>query len=118
MARTASPRTVAVRDQLLAILRAEYPMPLSTNEILVRISNGGRNCDSYLASDRQCDHKYTPPPNCPAWCWHSRAYVQLTALTNINHVERLRLDEMRCVYWRYVPDNETTAALAAWEADA
>lgn len=116
MPRTLAPRTVAIRDQLLAILRAEYPMPIPTSDVLIKMANGGRNCDSYLSPDRQCDHKHTPPPNCPAWCWHSRAYPQLVALVHLKQVERLRPDGMRCAYWRYVPDGgEFDAIIAAME---
>ena len=45
MSRTPSARTVAVRDQLLAIMRAAEH-PLSTPQIHVRIATGGRNCNT------------------------------------------------------------------------
>jgi hypothetical protein len=102
MPRTASPRTVAIRDQLLAILRAEYPMPLSTNDILLKMANGGQNCDSYLSTDGRCAR----PERCRAWCWYSRVYPQLVALINLKLVERIRPPEMRAAYWRYVPDDQ------------
>lgn len=108
MSRTATARTVALRDQLRAILRAESPLPLSTNEVLLRIANGGKNCNSTFTDEHRC-----PREACSAWCWQSPVYPQLVALMRLGLVERIRPEGMRRAYWRYVGDHQADASFNA-----
>jgi hypothetical protein len=118
-------RSVAVRDQLLAILR-ESDEPLPTPKILVRMANEGRNCNG--PRRRACDRW-----PCRAWCWSTPGplgpplYQQLCALEKLGLIKRVQYPNAesiakavaagnvydhvmsawpRCVYWGYV-DTET-----------
>jgi hypothetical protein len=113
MARTPCARTVALRDQIVAILRAEHPLPIATMEILKRMANEGRNCGTdYNNPDLTCVSNHWPPAECAGWCWHARVYSQLRAMVRLELVEHLSVPDMRCVYWRYVPTADDTAANA------
>jgi len=115
MARTPTARTLAVRGQLLVILRAEHPLPISTSDVLLRMANDHRNCTRRLdgfGNPTRGLCPYRPPEKCRAWCWYDPVYPQLCALMRLGLVERIRRDGMRCVYWRYV-ETETDEAFNA-----
>lgn len=124
-------RTVAVRDQILAILR-EAADPLPTPQILVAMSNGGRHCNG--PHNQECR---SPGGDCPAWWWCTPGphgppvYPQLRALERLGLVARAQYPnpdsiaraiaagnlyhhivdaDSRCVFWRYV-DTESDDAL-------
>ncbi|BBN50824.1 hypothetical protein [Mycobacterium avium] len=84
-----SARTVAIRDQILAALRAEWPLPVSTRRI----------CE-LLGAHRYDETGY-------------RVYPQLCALDRLGVVERIRRGaECRDVFWRFLGD-PTDADLSA-----
>lgn len=76
-----SARTVAIRDQILAALRTEWPLPISTRRV----------CE-LLGAHRYSETGY-------------RIYPQLCALDRMGLVERIRRDAgCRDVYWRFLGD--------------
>lgn len=76
-----SARTVAIRDQILAALRTEWPLPISTRRV----------CE-LLGAHRYSETGY-------------RIYPQLCALDRLGLVERLRRDAgCRDVFWRFLGD--------------
>lgn len=76
-----SARTVALRDQILAALRAESPLPISTRRV----------CE-LLGAHRYDETGY-------------RIYPQLCALDRLGIVERLRRGgDCRDVFWRFLGD--------------
>lgn len=84
-----SARTVAVRDQILAALRTEWPLPVSTRRV----------CE-LLGARRYDETGY-------------RIYPQLCALDRLGVVERIRCGaECRDVFWRFSGD-PTDAELSA-----
>ena len=126
MSRRPATPTVAVRDQILAILRGADD-PLSTPQILIRMGNGGRNCNGPRPGSCRS------PGDCPAWCWSTPGphgppvYPQLRALERLGLVARAHYPnpdsiakavaagnlnhhivdaDPRWVYWRYV-DTDT-----------
>jgi hypothetical protein len=90
------PRTVALRDQILAALRTEWPLPISTRRV----------CE-LLGAHRYDETGY-------------RVYPQLRALARLGLVECVRLDrsEFRDVFWRSAEptDAELNALINATEA--
>jgi hypothetical protein len=121
MGRTPSPRTIAIRDRILAILRANDPLPMSTPEVLRAMANRGTSCDSHLSTDGHCPpRRWAPydPQNCQGWCWHGAVYPQLRILAHLGLVEHIKVPGHLCVYWRYI-DQESdayfNAAIAAME---
>ncbi|MEW5810295.1 MAG: hypothetical protein AB1925_12660 [Actinomycetota bacterium] len=121
MGRRPMAKTIALRDQIISVLRAEHPMPISTNDVLIKVANEGRNCNSVRTTDGTC-HDWTGRwalrDGCPAWCWHSRVYPQLRALTALGLIEQVPMPEMLHAYWRYVEtddDAAMNATLAALE---
>lgn len=118
MSRTPTARTVAIRDQILSILRAEHPLPITTNDILVKLANAGENCNSPRGRRRDVVAKgagatchdwsgrWAGRDGCPAWCWYQPVYPQLVALMRLGLVERIRRDDHRSAFWRYV-ENDT-----------
>ncbi len=84
-----SARTVAIRDQILAALRTEWPLPVSTRRV----------CE-LLGARRYDETGY-------------RIYPQLCALDRLGVVERIRRGaECRDVFWRFCGD-PTDAELSA-----
>ncbi len=76
-----SARTVALRDQILAALRVEWPLPVSTRHL----------CE-LLGAHRYDETGY-------------RVYPQLCALDRMGVVERIRRgSECRDVFWRFLGD--------------
>ncbi|MEN4476598.1 hypothetical protein [Mycolicibacterium cosmeticum] len=76
-----SARTVAIRDQILAALRTEWPLPISTRRV----------CELLGA------HRYSQTGY--------RIYPQLCALDRLGLVERIRRDAgCRDVFWRFLGD--------------
>lgn len=76
-----SARTVAMRDQILAALRTEWPLPVSTRRV----------CE-LLGAHRYDETGY-------------RAYPQLCALDRLGVVESIRRDpDCRDVFWRFLGD--------------
>lgn len=76
-----SARTVAIRDRILAALRTEWPLPISTRRV----------CE-LLGAHRYDQSGY-------------RTYQQLCALDRLNLVERIQPDPGgRHVYWRFLGD--------------
>lgn len=76
-----SARTVAIRDQILAALRAEWPLPISTRRV----------CE-LLGAHRYDETGY-------------RIYPQLCALDRLGLVERIRRGpDCRDVFWRFLGD--------------
>lgn len=76
-----SARTVAIRDQILAALRTEWPLPISTRRV----------CE-LLGAHRYSETGY-------------RIYAQLCALDRLGIVERIRRDAgCRDVFWRFLGD--------------
>lgn len=86
-------RTVALRDQILAALRAEWPLPISTRRV----------CE-LLGAHRYDETGY-------------RVYPQLCALDRMGVVERIRRGaECRDVFWRFLGDPTDADLNAAVEA--
>jgi hypothetical protein len=135
MSRTPSARTVAIRDQLLAIMRAAEH-PLSTPQIHVRIATGGRNCNT---PNGQCRNT----GRCPGRCWCTSGpqgppvYPQLCTLERLGLVARVHYAnpdsithaipqgrlrqhlagaDSRAVDWRYVDTAADTAVNALLDA--
>lgn len=76
-----SARTVAIRDQILAALRTEWPLPISTRRV----------CELLGA------HRYSQTGH--------RIYPQLCALDRLGLVERIHPDTgCRDVFWRFLGD--------------
>ncbi|QFS94622.1 hypothetical protein FIV07_28005 (plasmid) [Mycobacterium sp. THAF192] len=76
-----SARTVALRDQIVAALRTEWPLPVSTRHL----------CE-LLGARRYDETGY-------------RVYPQLCALARLGVVERIRREpECRDVFWRFQGD--------------
>lgn len=82
-------RNVALTDQILATLANEWPLPISTPELWRKVS-----------------------PPCNGWphteCWPR--HVDYSAVLRILNrqarqdvVEKIRLEDMRCCYWRKWP---------------
>lgn len=120
MASTPTPRTVALRDRILLILRDNWPLPISTREVLRAMTNGGNSCNSYNADRGQCPRPTSLRPDepCFGWCWQQAVYPQLRAMEHLGLVELVRIEGHRAVYWRYVEqetDREVDAILAAME---
>lgn len=84
-------RTVAIRDQILAALRVEWPLPISTRRV----------CELLGAS------RYDETGH--------RIYPQLCALDRMGIVERIRREpDCRDVFWRFLgdpTDDELNAAV-------
>ena len=88
-----SARTVAIRDQILAALRAEWPLPVSTRRV----------CE-LLGARRYDETGY-------------RIYPQLCALDRLGVVERIRRGaECRDVFWRFCGDPTDAELNAAVDA--
>lgn len=88
-----SARTVAMRDQILAALRTEWPLPVSTRQVCELL---GANRYDQLGC---------------------RIYPQLCALDRSGLVERVRRDsDCRDVYWRFGGDPTDADLNAAVEA--
>lgn len=91
-----STRTVALRDQIVAALRAEWPLPVSTRHV----------CEM-LGAHRYDETGY-------------RVYPQLCALERLGVVERIRGEaDCRDVFWRFLGDPteaELNAAVDAMES--
>lgn len=107
MGRQPQPSTVQVRRHLLAIL-ADADAPMSTPDVLVALSRRF-GCNS-PDTKPTCRFANDPRNSCPAWCWHQPAYPQLRAMANRGLVERIRVPDHRCVYWRRL-DNESDEAM-------
>lgn len=76
-----SARTVALRDQIVAALRGEWPLPVSTRRV----------CE-LLGANRYDETGF-------------RVYPQLCALDRLGVVERIRRGvDCRDVFWRFVGD--------------
>ncbi|PBA23791.1 hypothetical protein CKJ66_26390 [Mycobacterium avium] len=77
-----SARTVAIRDQILAALRTEWPLPISTRRV----------CE-LLGAHRYSETGY-------------RIYAQMCALDRLGLVERIRRRDVVCrdVFWRFLGD--------------
>ncbi len=89
-----SARTVAMRDQILAALRAEWPLPISTRRV----------CELMGA------HRYDQTGY--------RIYPQLCALDRLGVVERIRRDDdCRDVFWRFLGDPTDADLSTAVDAD-
>lgn len=71
-----SARTVAIQDQVLAVLRDEWPLPISTIQLCERVG-----------ASRYSDVGRI-------------AYRVLNRLAKRGQVERIRLDGHYSVYWR------------------
>lgn len=90
-----STRTVALRNQILSVLRtAEHPLP--TPEIFVRIADRGRNCNGNQgACPDWAGRSGGVYDHCPAWCWETpgprgpQARPQVLALERLGLVERV-----------------------------
>jgi hypothetical protein len=91
-----SPRTVALRNQILKVLRtAEHPLP--TPEIFVRIADEGRNCNGLKGPTcPDWNGRFGGVYNhCPAWCWETPGPLgpqirpQMVALERLKLVERV-----------------------------
>lgn len=90
-----SARTVAMRDQILAALRTEWPLPVSTRRV----------CE-LLGAHRYDETGY-------------RVYPQLCALDRLGIVERIRRDpDCRDVFWRFLGDPTDAELNAAVDAIA
>jgi len=91
-----SARAVAIRDQILAALRTEWPLPISTRRV----------CE-LLGAHRYDETGY-------------RVYPQLCALDRLGVVERIRRGaEYRDVFWRFLgdpTDSDLNAAVDAVES--
>jgi hypothetical protein len=88
-----SARTVAIRDQILAALRTEWPLPITTRRV----------CE-LLGAHRYDETGY-------------RVYPQLCALDRLGVVERIcRGAEYRDVFWRFVGDPTEADLNAAVDA--
>lgn len=88
-----SARTVAIRDQILAALRTEWPLPVSTRRV----------CE-LLGARRYDETGY-------------RIYPQLCALDRLGVVERIRRGaECRDVFWRFCGDPTDAELNAAVDA--
>jgi hypothetical protein len=88
-----SARTVAIRDQILAALRTEWPLPISTRHV----------CE-LLGAHRYDETGY-------------RVYPQLCALDRLGIVERVRRGaDCRDVFWRFLGDPTDTEFNAAVDA--
>ena len=86
-------RTVAIRDQILAVLRAEWPLPISTRRVCELLG-----ANRYDETGR-------------------RVYPQLCALGRMGLVERIRLGaECRDVFWRFGGDPSDADLNAAVDA--
>ncbi|SHQ49021.1 Uncharacterised protein [Mycobacteroides abscessus subsp. massiliense] len=84
-----SARTVAMRDQILAALRTEWPLPISTRRVCEMLGAGRYDETGY------------------------RVYPQLCALDRLGVIERIRRDpDCRDVFWRFLGD-PTDADLSA-----
>lgn len=105
VSRTITARTVAVRDTILAVLRSEWPLPISTGDVLLGMAGTGGGCNRPLQTDGQC--QLLSGSSCRAWCWYSPVYAQLRALSRLGLVEQVRRPDMRSAYWRYVPDDQS-----------
>lgn len=70
------PLSIAVTDQILAVLAAEYPLPLPTRKVEERTGYG---------------LGYGPV-----------TYRMLTRLARRGEVEKIAVPEMRCRYWRLI----------------
>lgn len=113
MSRHPTPRTIAIRDQVLAILRDAHPAAVSTPEVLLAVANGGAACNSYQArrGDGGCWRGWGQHPlaRCMAYCWHGAVYPQLRALAALGFVEHVPEPQYRYVSWRYVQDDQSDA---------
>lgn len=88
-----SARTVAIRDQVLAALRTEWPLPISTRRV----------CE-LLGAHRYSETGY-------------RIYPQLCALDRLGLVERIRrAASCRDVFWRFLGDPTDTDLNAVIDA--
>jgi hypothetical protein len=109
MSRKPMPYTVAIRDRILAILRDEAPLPISTPRIRELMANGGQSCASYMSVDGTCPE--TAGTDCGGWCW-LLVYPNLRAMVELGLVEQVKVPNHRVVYWRYV-EQETNAQFNA-----
>lgn len=85
MTRRPAPATLALEDQVLAVLRTTGPLPLSTAQVCEQAGAGHRYSDRGLV-----------------------VYRRLDALAKTGRVERVRVDGHRAVYWRltvYEPES-------------
>ncbi len=88
-----SARTVAMRDQILAALRTEWPLPISTRRV----------CE-LLGAHRYDETGY-------------RVYPQLCALDRLGLIERIRRDaDCRDVFWRFLGEPTDADLNAAVDA--
>lgn len=107
MSRTVTARTVAVRDKILAILRSEWPLPITTGAVLLGMAGARGSCNRPLRTDGECQLR--SGSSCRAWCWYGPVYAQLRALSRLGLVEQIQQPDMRSAYWRYVPDDQSDA---------
>lgn len=133
-------RSVALRTLIVSVLEAAED-PLPTPEIIVRVADGGRNCNSPRGPvcpdwSGRAGGVY---PHCPAWCWETpgpkgpQLRPQLLALERLSIVERVHYPNAEsiakavaagnvydhvigvrsgCVYWQCV-DNASDAYFSA-----
>ena len=129
-------RSVALRTLIVSVLKAAED-PLPTPEIIVRVADSGRNCNSPRGPvcpdwSGRAGGVY---PHCPAWCWETpgpkgpQLRPQLLALERLGIVERVHYPNRAsiakavaagnvydhvmsartgCVYWQCV-DNASDA---------
>jgi hypothetical protein len=110
--RSPLPQTVALRDQILAILR-ESTAPRSTQEVQIELTAKGMNCNSrtmWWPSGCEWWAEY-PQTGCSGSCWGSSAgggiYPQLRALCKLGLVEHIAADaDSRAARWRYLDQPE------------
>lgn len=104
-------RTADLRQRLVVILTAA-DRALTTAEILTRLADEGRQCNSSRAVRGQCAHGWANRygATCAGGCWHPRAYPQLLALERggiVSHVPRT--DRSPCAHW-WLKDSAENAA--------
>lgn len=91
-------RTITIRGQILSVLRAEWPLPISTRRV----------CELLGA------HRYDETGH--------RVYPQLRALDRIGLIECIRREpDCRDVFWRFLgdpSDDDLNAAVEATESPA
>lgn len=86
---TLSPRNVALTDQILAALAGEGGLPISTMALLEKISPRPRTIAGRRAAFEAGQ-----------LVMHSDLLRQLNRLARLGDIEKIRLDDMRSLYWR------------------
>lgn len=117
MPKSCAPRTVALRDQILGILRAHHPRTVPTGVVLTELANNKAVCGDPAPGSTGCVRAewghIRATDYCRAGCWYSRAYPQLVALTKLGLVERSWPEGpkggQRQTHWRYVHDDQSDA---------